>query len=189
MKTILFATTNSRKIQEANETLAPSGLTVEPRSIDIDEIQHHDSAEIAKAKARAAYEVVQTPVVVQDTSWEIPALGGFPGGYMKDVANWFTPQDWMTLLSRHEDRTIFCLEHVAYYDGKDIAHFQSRYTGTFVTEPRGNDGDSIDKTVTLFDNKTMAEMHDEGKVASASTILAHWQQFADWYKEAHPEQD
>ena len=182
MKQVILATGNQRKVREASETLAPFEITVIVKPVEAEEIQHHDPAEITKAKAKAAYAVLQEPVVVQDTSWAIPALGGFPGGYMKDVASWLTPEDWIAMTSRHEDKTIICLEHVAYYDGKELHHFQSSYTGTIIDESRGEDGDSIDKVVVLFDNQTMAEMHDRGKLATASIVLEHWKQFGEWYK-------
>ena len=51
----------------------------------MDEIQHHDPLKITEAKVKSAYEKAGQPVVVNDSSWEIPVLGGFPGGYMKDV--------------------------------------------------------------------------------------------------------
>ena len=54
MTTIFFATGNQRKIHEATTALAPFDLQVEPVKLAIDEIQHHDPAEITKAKARAA---------------------------------------------------------------------------------------------------------------------------------------
>ena len=68
MKHILFATGNSRKISEANETLKTYEIIVKPVKVETDEIQHHDPAEITKAKARSAYEFVHEPVVVSDTS-------------------------------------------------------------------------------------------------------------------------
>lgn len=180
-KTINFATGNARKIAEARKCLAPLGVGVIAVAIEIDEIQHHDPAAITKAKARAAYEVTHEPVVVQDTSWSIPALGGFPGGYMKDVAAWWTPRDWVRIMAG-QNQQIICLEHIAFCDGDQIKHFESRYEGQFVPAPRGRDGNSIDKMVTLYANgKTMAEMHDDGDVASASDGLEHWQQFARWY--------
>lgn len=180
-KTINFATGNSRKIAEARKCLGQLDIGVIAINVEIDEIQHHDPAEIAKAKARAAYEVTHEPVVVQDTSWSIPALGGFPGGYMKDVANWWGPDDWVRIMC-DQDRRIICLEHVAYCDGDQVRHFESRYEGAFVQSPRGSDGNSLDKMITLYANgKTLAEMHDDGDIASASDGLEHWQQFADWY--------
>lgn len=185
MTSIIFATGNKRKVQEATETLATYGLEITIQPVEIDEIQHHDPAEITKAKARAAYEVIHEPVVVQDTSWNIPALGGFPGGYMKDIAEWWTVDDWMAIMERHADRSVICLEHVVYFDGENLHHFEARYDGEFVTEPRGIEGNSLDMTVSLYDNKTMAEMHDEGKVASAGGTLEHWDLFAKWYKESY----
>jgi non-canonical purine NTP pyrophosphatase (RdgB/HAM1 family) len=182
MKSIILATGNKRKVQEANESLAGLGIVVIVQPVDIDEIQHHDAIEISKAKARAAYDVIQKPVVVQDTTWSIPSLGGFPGGYMKDVAHWWSPNDWMAIMAQHQDRSIICSEHVVYYDGVTLKDFHVEYEGIFVDSPRGNDGDSIDKTVTLHSGKTMAQMHDEGKVGSADEALPHWKLFGEWYQ-------
>lgn len=183
MTLILFATTNPRKITEANATLAPLGLAVESVALDIDEIQHHDPAEIAKAKARAAYEAIKKPVVVADTSWAIPALGGFPGGYMKDVSAWLQAEDWISIMANHEDRTIYCHEHVAYFDGEELQHFTTSYKGTIVNEPRGriDDSESIERVTILYGDKTMAEQVAAGDIASAGEVLGHWQQFGEWY--------
>lgn len=183
MSKIVFATGNSRKIQEANDTLASYGITVESIKIDIDEIQHEDPAEITKAKARAAYAVTHQPVVVSDTSWSIPALGGFPAGYMKDIAAWWQQEDWQSVMARHEDKTIYCLEHVAYCDGDTVMHFEQRYTGHFIDTPRGKleDYESFESLVILYGNKTMAEQLESGDIASAGEELGHWRQFAEWY--------
>lgn len=184
MSKLLFATGNQRKIQEANQTLAPYGLTVEPIRVAIDEIQHQDPAEITKAKARAAYAVTGRPVVVSDTSWEIPALGGFPGGYMKDIGDWWQADDWIAIMARHQDRRIFCLEHVAFYDGETLQHFEERYEGHLVDQPRGReqDDESFERVVVLYGNETMAEQLERGEVASAGEELGHWRQFGAWYQ-------
>lgn len=187
MKSILFATGNSRKIAEATATLQPYRLTVEPVRVDIDEIQHHDPTEITKAKARAAYAAIGQPVVVSDTSWEIPALGGFPGGYMKDISTWLNAADWLTLMARHNDKTIYCHEHIAYCDGTDIQHFVSSYNGRFIDEARGrvDDSESFERTVILYGDKTMAEQLADGDIASAGESLDHWKQFGGWYVRHH----
>ena len=184
MKIILFATGNSRKVKEATDTLAPFGITVEPVKVEIDEIQHQDPAEITKAKARAAYAVTHQPVVVSDTSWSIPALGGFPGGYMKDIADWWAQEDWQAVMARHDDKTIYCLEHVAYSDGDTVMHFEQRYTGRFIDQPRGKleDYESFESLVILYGDKTMAEQLESGDIASAGESLGHWQQFGEWYQ-------
>lgn len=186
MKTILFATGNARKIAEARTTLAPYDITIEPIKLSIEEIQHNDPTEITNAKAHAAFDIVKKPVVVSDTSWDIPALGGFPGGYMKDIEAWFAADDWLSLINRHEDRTIYCLEHVTYFDGTTLKHFSHRYTGTFVDKPRGRvqDDESFEQVVSLYGDKTMAEQLAYGDIASAGETLEHWRQFAAWYSDA-----
>ncbi len=186
MQTIIFATGNQRKIQEATSTLAPFAIRIEHQSIDIDEIQHHDPIEITKAKVRAAYEIIHQPVVVQDTNWSIPALGGFPGGYMKDVAEWWSAEDWIQIMARHTDKTILCHEHVAYFDGEHLQHFSHTYEGSFADTPRGGskaDDSSIEKVACLYGNQTMAEMNDETGIASAGETLHHWQAFGKWYSQ------
>lgn len=183
MHHILFATGNQRKIHEASITLAPFGIEVTPVRVEIDEIQHRDPTEITKAKARAAYQALGKPVVVSDTSWSIPALGGFPGGYMKDIAAWLTATDWLALMSNHDDRTIYCHEHVAYYDGTALRHFVASYTGTLAREARGrvDPDESFEQLAILYGDKTMAEQLADGDVASAGEELEHWRQFGEWY--------
>ncbi len=181
MKHIIFATGNQRKIQEAHNTLSPFSIEVRSQSVAIDEIQHADASEIAKAKAKAAFEIILRPVVVSDTSWSIPALSGFPGGYMKDTADWWQPEDWIQIMARHSDKTIYCNEHVAYFDGKELQHFEHAYKGFFTDAPRGTYGNSIEKVVCLYANQTLSEMHDELGIASAGETLHHWQKFGEWY--------
>lgn len=183
MKEIIFATSNPRKIEEANKTLKDYDIVVKPIKTDIDEIQHQDSTEITKAKVIAAYELTHQPVVVSDTSWEIPALGGFPGGYMKDVSAWLDAKDWISLMSRHDDKTIYCHEHIAYFDGEELRHFVSKYKGRFTDEPRGSvDADmSIERVVILYGDRTMAEQLANGSIASAGEVLDHWKQFGEWF--------
>lgn len=182
MKRILFATGNQRKITESTATLAPLGIEVEPVRVAIDEIQHHDPAEITKAKARAAYAVLGKPVVVSDTSWAIPALGGFPGGYMKDVSIWWTAENWLDIMRTQSDKRLLCLEHVAYCDGTNVQHFEQVYEGRFINEARGreDDAEAIERVVIMYGDKTMAEQLAGGDIASAGEELGHWRQFGEW---------
>lgn len=180
---LIFATGNRRKIAEAELVLGKFSIGFEPTPVTIDEIQHHDPKEITKAKARAAYDTLKCPVVVQDTSWSIPALNGFPGGYMKDVAEWWQAEDWMSIMARYDDRTISCHEHIAYFDGEDMRHFEASYMAGFVDEPRGSSAgnNSLDQSVTINGIKTLAELHDRGELASDIDGCEHWRLFAEWF--------
>lgn len=79
-KHINLVTGNPRKIEEATATLNQYDIAVEIINLDIDEIQHRDPLKIIEAKVRTAHEKVGKPVVVNDSNWEVLALGGFPGG-------------------------------------------------------------------------------------------------------------
>lgn len=181
MKTVTFATGNARKIAEAKRTFDTYNINLETVAVDIDEIQHTDSAEITKAKARAAYGAIHQPVVVQDTSWNIPALGGFPGGYMKDTANWWQAQDWLNVMAPYDDKRIICLEHVAYFDGENLHHFEASYDCVFVDSPRGDalKNNSLELVVGETNDETFAEAHDRGRAGAEDT--EHWRLFAEWF--------
>jgi inosine triphosphate pyrophosphatase len=64
----------------------------EQKPWDEPEIQG-DPIEILKHKANRAYDKFQHPVLVDDVSVHIEDLGGFPGPYMKDFWNCFTPEE------------------------------------------------------------------------------------------------
>ena len=123
MKAVTFITGNPHKLEEAKSVLKDYVIVVESLRINIDEIQHHDPLKITEAKVKLAYEKAGQPVVVNDSSWEIPALGGFPGGYMKDVANWFTAEDFLALMKDKNDRRIILHDVVAYFDGEQLKLF------------------------------------------------------------------
>lgn len=184
MTHILFATSNQRKINEANDTLGSFGISTQPVEVEIDEIQHSDPAEITKAKAVAAFSVLQKPVVVSDTSWSIPALGGFPGGYMKDVNQWWSEQDWLNIMAPHENKTIICREHLAYYDGKDLVHFSHDYTGVFLGEARGstvNEKESFERVASLNGSESLTEARENAAKHSEKRQLPHWLKFGEWF--------
>jgi len=120
MKYIVLVTGNSRKIGEARAALSNFDIEVRNKQFDINEIQSRDPIKIAKHKAEDAFLMAGEPIVITDSSWEIPALSGFPGGYMKDVADWFKPSDFLNLLNDHEDRSISFSETIVYKDNEQI---------------------------------------------------------------------
>ncbi len=180
MKRILFATTNSRKVQEANAACKDFDIEVEQIELDILEIQSRDIKEIAVHKAEEAYKFTDNPVVVTDSSWNIPSLGGFPGGYMKDVAEWFTSEDFMALMKSKNTRELRFSETIVYKDGATIKLFAEEYPGRLAEKPRGN-GNSIEN-VAEFNGRTLSEAHAAGETSHDPKDYI-WYQFAKWYKD------
>lgn len=182
---ITFITGNPRKAEEAMAVLATYDITVEVMALDIDEIQHHDPLEITKAKARAAYQKAKRPIVVNDVSWEIPALNGFPGGYMKDVCRWLSTEDFLALMQDKADKTIIAHDVVTYYDGKDVRLFTSRQSGYFIDQPRGNDTHPHHSVIVMRGNngRTIAEVVNARMAGEAVEVgnYEHWQKFGEWF--------
>ena len=188
MHSVNFATTNKEKLLIAQTVCSKFEITVEQASADIDEIQGEDPVPIVKDKARRAYELLAKPIVVSDDSWDIPALNGFPGPYMKSINSWFKSDDFLRLMEGIEDRTIILHQMLAYYDGDTMKVFKNDIKGKVIDKPRGKNEKSPNMTVTELDNdngKTIAEVFEQGEKAVAERYLTlpdAWHLFAEWYK-------
>lgn len=174
---ISFVTGNQRKITDARAACAPFGIEVEQLKFHIDEIQHHDPLEISLHKARQAFAQAKQPIVINDASWNIPSLNGFPGGYMKDVMQWFTPEDFITLVNG-KDNKICCIETVIYTDGSEDKVFQGEYWGSIASSPKGT-GNSLERVAT-FNGKTIGEYRQADQLAIDPKEYI-WHDFAQWY--------
>jgi len=178
MKTILFATGNKRKIGEATLGCKLFNIKVKPIKLDIEEIQSHNPRSIARHKAKAAYLLVKKPIVVSDSFWNIPALGGFPGGYMKDIANWFTSKDFINLVKNYKNKKISFTESVIYKDSFQTKVFSKEYWGVLVKKPRGA-GNSIEN-VAEFEGVTLGERRKQGGFSHKPKNYI-WADFAKWF--------
>lgn len=181
---IVFITSNDEKIRDAQFALKPFGFEVVKETLEIDEIQHHEPINIALAKAESAYSQLRRPLVINDSSWSIPALNGFPGGYMKDVAAWFTSRDWLLLMKDREDKRIFLHEVVVYIDDNGPQIFETLREGKFVDTPAGNNGSSFSRLVKMEgDDITISQLFDKsGERELNPDRYEHWNKFGEWFK-------
>lgn len=187
MTTLYFATTNQEKIQIAQTVCAGKNITIKPVALEIDEIQSEDSEVIVRDKALRAYKQLGMPVVVSDDTWDIKALKGFPGAYMKSINYWFSPQDFIRLMKGIDDRRITLHQYLAYTDGNITEVFKNDMDGKIIDEARGKNEKSPNMTVTVLDSdngKTIAEVFEQG---AEGVIERHknrpdvWHGFVDWY--------
>lgn len=175
---ILLASRNARKLGEARLGCQLFGVCVEQAFADFQEFQSKDPTEIAMNKSLQAFEQLGNPVVVADTFWNIPALNGFPGAYMKEVTRWFRPEDFITLLSPYSDKRICFTETVVYRDEIQHRVFTGEYWGVISSTPRGQ-GIAIEQ-VAEFNGHTIAERRNEGHYSHRSQDFV-WSEFAEWY--------
>lgn len=179
MKKILFATSNKRKLGEARLACDQFGIEVEQITLDIDEIQSHDPKNVSADKAAKAYKLTKKPVVVTDSYWNIPALNGFPGAYMKDVAQWFSDEDFLSLMKEKKDRSVSFTESITYKDSKTTKIFSKEFWGKIVMSPRGT-GNSIEN-VSEFEGFTLGERRSQGGYSHKPEDYI-WFDFAKWFK-------
>lgn len=179
MKYITLATTNQRKIGEAKAGLDDFGIEVRPIKLDITEIQSADPVAIAKHKAKEAFRLTKKAVTVTDTSWSIPALGGFPGGYMKDVATWFRPEDFINLIKDYDDRRVSFTETIVYQDAEQTKIFSQEFVGQIAETPRGDTAWSIEQ-IAEFDGFTIAERRNQGRFSHDPKDYI-WYKFGEWF--------
>ena len=75
-----FVTSNPNKFRELSELLE---FKLSPVELDLQEIQTTDLHELVKFKINQAYEHVQAPVIVEDTSLYFEAWNELPGPLVK----------------------------------------------------------------------------------------------------------
>lgn len=183
MKTIAFVTGNDEKMHAAELILRGFGIQVAKTPLDIDEIQHHEPVNIGIAKAKSAYDKLQKPLVINDSSWSIPALGGFPGGYMKDVMSWLSTDDFMALMKDKTDKRIFLTEVTVYIDERGVQIFEALREGKFIDAPTGKSYPSFARLVKMDGNNvTISQLFDQGKERHVNPAhYEHWTKFGAWY--------
>ncbi len=115
---VTFVTTNPGKIHEAQEYLEED---VEQLTFDYPEVQANDLATVAAHGARAAYEHVGEPIIVDDSGLTVNALDGFPGPYSSYVEDTLGIERVWKLAEQEDDRSAAFRGVVAYCDGEDFA--------------------------------------------------------------------
>lgn len=132
------------------------------QKIDLDEIQSLDLNEIIAHKAKQAYSIIKKPVLVDDTSVVVHALGKLPGPFIK----WFIQEIGLSKLCLFcqflPDRRATATVIVGFFDGKDLKVFSGEVEGQIAPQPRGVKGFGWDPIfIPNGYNQTRGEMPDE----------------------------
>eukprot|EP00635_Sarcinochrysidales_sp_CCMP3193_P003169 CAMPEP_0118916814 /NCGR_PEP_ID=MMETSP1166-20130328/16730_1 /TAXON_ID=1104430 /ORGANISM="Chrysoreinhardia sp, Strain CCMP3193" /LENGTH=280 /DNA_ID=CAMNT_0006856743 /DNA_START=6 /DNA_END=848 /DNA_ORIENTATION=+ len=142
---IRFVTGNAKKLREVTAILEDCGLPLpmEQMDLDLDELQSESPEKIAAAKCALAAEITGGPVLVDDTSLCLEALGGCPGPYVK----WFCgpdkrPDIFARMLDGFEDKRAYATSCVAFAVGPKTVPlvFTGRVDGAIVEPSKGGVG-------------------------------------------------
>jgi non-canonical purine NTP pyrophosphatase (RdgB/HAM1 family) len=170
MKDFTFITGNLNKAKQVENWL---GTHVSHHKVDLNELQTLDIHELATHKAKQAYGMLHSPVLIEDASLSFTALGRLPGPFIK----WFNEElggkGLIKLLDGFDDRSARAVCCYALYDGTEMRFFEGEMRGHIAHEPRGSGGFGFDP---VFINEgfqiTRAEMSEEDYAETSYRKLA-----------------
>ena len=167
----LVVVTSSRdKLAEINEIL---GTNHKVSKLDIWEIQSLDLDEVIENKAKSAYQKIKKPVLVEDVSFEIKALGGLPGTFIKFFLKTLGTEGTVALVNSKYTTTKVTTA-AAIYDGENLKVFKGTIYGTLSPKNRGEYGFGFDKVfIPKGYKQTLAQMppHLKNKISHRAKVL------------------
>ena len=171
MSKVTFITGNKNKAMFLKKHL---GIEVGHKALDLDEIQSLDIKEVSIHKAKQAFSLIKSPVLVEDVGYTILALGKLPGPFIK----WFEKELGLEGICKLVDglgnRKATVEIVYTYFDGRDIVTFESQERGSIPAKPRGELGFGWNP-IFVPDGaiKTYAEMNEEetAKYSLRSPVL------------------
>lgn len=168
---VVFVTSSAHKHREAEAIL---GLPLSRTSLDLHEPQTLDVLEVAKQKAHLAHSILQQAVLVEDTSLELHALGGFPGPLVRWLLEAAGPAALARMLDGFDDRRATARCVALLFDGRREWVGQGTVAGVITEAPRGASGFGWDVVFApeWGGGRTYAEMAADEKNARSHRGLA-----------------
>ncbi len=175
VNTLTYVTGNGIKFKVAEQVLRESGILLRQEHLHMPEIQSSRVEDVAEYSALWASQQLNQPVVVTDAGFYIEALNGFPGPFIKFINEWFSAEDFLSLMQGKNNRQIVIRDCLAYSqpDEKPVT-FCGLYRGVLATEPGRKRGTPIEQVFI-----------PEGYSVPASEILpdemiTYWSNVSTW---------
>lgn len=133
MSKITFITGNEHKARFLVKLL---GMEIDHTRLALDEIQSTSPEEVIEHKVRQAFNLLQRPVLVEDTCMGLDALNGLPGPFIKFFIE---QEDGAEKVCRMADglgnRRATATVTFGYYDGQLLQFFQKQVYGEIAQHP------------------------------------------------------
>jgi len=168
---VVFVTSSVHKHREAEAIL---GFPLTRTWLDLDEPQTLDVLEVARHKARLAHALLHRPVLVEDTSLELLALGGFPGPLVRWLLEAAGPAALARVLDGFDDRRATARCVALMFDGEREWVGHGTVAGVITEAPRGASGFGWDVVFApeWSGGRTYAELTPQEKNARSHRALA-----------------
>lgn len=168
MKDIVFVTSNDNKLREAEKIV---GVSLERISLELPEPQSMDQHFIMKGKLQAAYDQLKRPVMVEDAGLYFEAWNGYPGPFIKFMAETLGNQKLIDAVPA-DNRNVQWRVIYGFHDGNEPQYFEGIVDGTLTTELRGEGGWGFDPIfIPNGETRTYSEL-GEGKFNYSARRIA-----------------
>lgn len=170
MQKLMFITSNAGKAKYLSDYFH---VPVDHLKLDLKEIQSLDLREVVEDKARRAYDIVKTPVLVEDVSLIFHALKALPGPLIKWFLETLGNKGLCKLLDKFDDRGASAKVEFAICDDTGVRTFSGSREGTIAETPRGEVGFGWDPIfIPKGYDKTWAEMDADEKHSTSMRKIA-----------------
>ena len=177
---VTFITGNQNKARVLEKYL---GYPVEHQKVDLDEIQSLKLDEIVEHKVKQAFDILKSPVLVEDVGLVIEGMGKLPGPFIKWFIEGMGLNKICELVATFENRNAKAQIAFAYFDGQEPKILSGEINGTISKEPLGNDGFGWNPIfIPSGASKTYAEMDEEETLhfsLRTTTVFPQIKQFLD----------
>jgi non-canonical purine NTP pyrophosphatase (RdgB/HAM1 family) len=189
---IIFATSNKGKVASMRRHIKRLGVDIAITQLPMEliEPQADTSTDVARAKAEQAYKQLGKAVLVDDSSFHISALGGFPGPYIKYMLTTIGVEGIIGFMKGREDRSAYFLSSLVYIDdmGNEHVFTDAPYRGVIAEEIDEYDdetawSDLFKIFIPVGSDKVLARMtsDDHAKVDKKQTNA--YEEFCLWVKD------
>ncbi len=185
-ETVLFATSNLGKLEEARKILSSFGVSVEQYDAKGVEIQADTTGAVAAYASRGAAMASGRAVIVEDAGLFVESLKGFPGPYSAHAFKTIGVTGIIALLRssrrRRADRAARFVSSVSFCEPRgEPLLFEGSVPGEITARPRGRRGFGFDPIfVPEGGTKTFGELTLEEKCNISHRAVAVGK-FARWY--------
>lgn len=159
MSKVTFITGNQNKIDFMQKHI---GISFSHQKLNLEEVQSMDLREISEYKARQAFKIIQSPVLVEDVGLYCEGLCGLPGPFVKWFLEAVGVNGICRLATNSDNSAATASICFTYFNGEEIKFFEGNVGGRISKEPKGNLGYGWDACfIPDGSTKTYAEMDDE----------------------------
>ncbi len=137
LNSLTFITGNSGKAEHLSKYL---DMPILYKKVDLVEIQSLDLEEIVTHKVIEAYQYIQKPVLVDDTSLTIHVFGKLPGPFIKYFLQEIGRDGICDILQPFEDKSATAEVAIGLYDGEKVEIFRGEVPGKISEKPEGEGG-------------------------------------------------